>query len=94
MARKDDNIVYIGKKPTISYVSAIVMQLTSGQNEFRIKARGNLISKAVDVAEIIRNKFIQDAKIREVNIGTQEIEDDKKEKINVSFIEIVLAKGK
>ena len=88
--KKDENIVYIGNKPTMSYVSAIVMKLTSDQLEVSLKARGKAISKAVDTAEIVRNKFLQGVKIKKTIIGTQEI-DDNGEKISVSFIEIVLS---
>ena len=89
--KNDDNVVYIGNKPTMSYVSAIVLQFTSGRREVSLKARGKAISKAVDVAEIVRKKFLQDLKVKNTIIGTQEI-DDEGEKISVSSIEIVLVK--
>jgi DNA-binding protein len=89
--KKDDNIVYIGNKPTMTYVTAIMTQFASGRPDVRIKARGKVISKAVDVAEIVRNKFIQDAKIKNISIGTQEIQDGD-EKINVSVIEILMGR--
>ena len=89
--KNDDNVVYIGNKPTMSYVSAIVLQFTSGRREVSLKARGKAISKAVDVAEIVRNKFLQDLKVKNTIIGTQEI-DDGGEKISVSSIEIILVK--
>ena len=89
--KNDDNVVYIGNKPTMSYVSAIVLQFTSGRREVSLKARGKAISKAVDVAEIVRKKFLQDLKVKNTIIGTQEI-DDEGEKISVSSIEIILVK--
>lgn len=51
MARgpNSENIIYIGRKPTMNYVLAVVTQFNSGLNEVTIKARGNAIFKAVDV---------------------------------------------
>lgn len=56
-----DNVVLIGKKPVMNYVVAVLTQLTSN-DEVIIKARGKAINKAVDVAEMIRNRFIKDIK--------------------------------
>ena len=58
-----DNVVLIGRKPVMNYVVAVLTQLTSN-NEVIIKARGKTINKAVDVAEMIRNRFIKDIKIK------------------------------
>lgn len=49
-------------------------------------------SHAVDVAEIVKNKFVTNTEIRNVKIGTEEVTGDQGEKLNVSSIEIVLAK--
>lgn len=90
--KANDNIVFIGKKPSMSYVLAVVTQFGEGQSEIHLKARGRAISKAVDVAEIVKNKFVQDAKVADIKIGTEEIESENKEKINVSIIEITMRK--
>ncbi len=76
----------------MSYVLAVVTQFSEGQSEIHLKARGKAISKAVDVAEIVKNKFVQDAKVKSINIGTEELETENKEKINVSTIEVTLGK--
>ncbi|HEC92710.1 MAG TPA: DNA-binding protein Alba [Candidatus Atribacteria bacterium] len=89
---KQDNVIFVGKKPNMSYVLAAVTQFGDGQNEIYIKARGRSISKAVDVAEIVKNKFVQDAKVKDVTIGTDAVENENKEKINVSTISITLGK--
>ncbi len=89
--RIEQNVVLVGKKPTMSYVLAAVTQFSDGINQVHIKARGRSISRAVDVAEVVRNRFVQNLQT-DVHIGTQEITDDNNNKINVSTIEIVLAK--
>ncbi|MGZ7096546.1 MAG: DNA-binding protein Alba, partial [Methanobacterium sp.] len=54
----DENVVYIGTKPVMNYVLAVVTQMNNGSSEVMLKARGRAISRAVDVAEIVRNKFL------------------------------------
>jgi len=90
--KTQENVVFIGKKPTMSYVLAVITQFTNGQEEVHIKARGRSIARAVDVAEVVKNKFLQDVKVKDIEIGTEEREIEGKGKVNVSTIEIVLAK--
>ncbi len=87
----DQNEIYVGKKPVMNYVLAVVTQFNQGAKEVHIKARGRAISKAVDVAEIVRNRFITDAKVKEITIGTEEVQGENGT-TKVSAIDIVLAK--
>ncbi len=87
-----ENTVYIGKKPTMSYVVAVVSQFNVGSDTVVIKARGKSISRAVDIAEIVRNRFVTDAKIREIRIATEKLPQEDGRTSNVSSIEIHLAK--
>ena len=89
---KPDNTVYIGKKPTMNYVLAVATQFNSGSADVTIKARGKSISKAVDVAEIVRNRFVQEAKVDDIQITTEILENDDGKSSNVSSIEIFLKK--
>ncbi len=88
----ETNTVYIGKKPTMNYVLAVVTQFNSGTKEVLVRARGRSISRAVDVAEIVRNRFVTDAKIRQVDIGTERIPSEDGKTANVSRIEIRLGR--
>lgn len=92
MTETQDNVVFIGKKPSISYVLAVVTQFSDGQSTIHLKARGKAIHKAVDVAEIVRNKFVQNARVSDIKIGTEQIITETKDKLNVSTIEIQLTK--
>ena len=93
--RRDENVIYVGSKPPMSYVLAVVTQFNSGSDEVIIKARGRAISTAVDAAEITRNRFVTDAKIKEIKIGTESITNEEEGRTtNVSSIEICLTKKK
>ena len=74
MSEEEQNIVFIGKKSTMSYVLKVVSLMNSGTDRCYIKARGRSISKAVDVAEITVRKFLTNAvDIEDVKIGSQEV---------------------
>ena len=88
----DENSVYIGKKGVMSYVLAVVTQFNSGANEVVVKARGKSISRAVDVAEIVRNKFLNDVKVKDIQIMTEELQNKEGTSSNVSAIAITLSK--
>ena len=90
--RKDPNVIYIGKKSVMGYVLAVVTQFNSGLSEVYIKARGKSISRAVDVAEIVRNRFLPDAKLDGIVIRTEEMDSEDGSKTKVSVIEIKLKK--
>jgi DNA-binding protein len=85
------NTVFIGRKPVLNYVLACMTLFKSGQEEVLVKARGRSISTAVDVVEVMRNRFMSDLKVGEVSIGTEELTSpDRPGPTNVSTIEIKL----
>jgi DNA-binding protein len=87
------NEVYVGNaKPVTSYVLATMSVLNGGASEVVLKARGRAISRAVDVAEVLRNRYVQGLVPKSISIGTEELQDEKGEKFRVSTIEIVLGK--
>ena len=94
--RSDENVIYVGNKPPMSYVLAVVTQFQgSGSDEVVIKARGRAISRAVDAAEIVRNRFITDAEIKDIRIDTESITNEEEGRTsNVSSIEIILTTKK
>jgi DNA-binding protein len=78
----------------MSYVLAVVTQFNGGSDEVVIKARGRAISRAVDTAEITRNRFVQNAKVKDIKIGTESITNEEGRNSNVSSIEISLSTKK
>jgi DNA-binding protein len=93
--RKRPDVVFIGNKPPMSYVMAVMTALSSGAiTEVTLKARGRAITTAVDVAEITSNRFIKDLTVTSVGIGTEEMpaREGENRSRSVSIIEIKLAK--
>ncbi len=85
-----ENVVYIGSKPIMNYSMAVLTSLKDG-SRVALKARGRAISTAVDVAEVTKNRFMQNLTIENVEIGTEELESEGRMR-NVSTITIVLKK--
>ena len=89
----ETSAVLIGKKPIMNYVLACITFFHGGAKEVSIKARGKAISRAIDVAEVVRRKFLPDAKIKKITIGTDQLAPQDGEGTNltnVSTIEITL----
>ena len=90
-----ENTVFVGRKPPMSYVLAIITSLSaSNVKETTLKARGRSISTAVDVAEITRRRFMKDLKVSKIAVGTEEMPPREGENTprNVSTIEITLTR--
>ena len=90
----ESNNVLIGRKPVMNYVLACITLFHGGANEINVKARGRAISRAVDVVEVTRRRFMPDVKIKKIDIGTDQLAslEEGGTPTNVSTIEITLGK--
>ena len=93
MPHKDDNNVFVGRRPTMNYVMATMMILNKGE-DCTVKARGRAISHAVDVCEILKNRFLKGVEYKDIRISTEVLTGENNQSSNVSSIEIVLAPPK
>jgi DNA-binding protein len=86
--------VLIGRKPVMNYVLACITLFHGGANKISVKARGRAISRAVDVVEVCRRRFLPDVKVKNIDIGTEQLApfEEGGSPTNVSTIEITLAK--
>lgn len=91
-AHASGNVVYVSKKGVMAYVLAVVTQFNAGANEVTVKARGKVISRAVDTAEIVRNKFLHDVTIKSIKTSTEDMVSAGGSPTKVSTIEIVMAR--
>ena len=90
-----DNSIFIGGKPFMNYVTAVVMQFTTkNSEEVVIKARGKFISRAVDVAEVACKRFLESKiEIIDINIDSEEFENKEGKQVRVSTMEITLKRN-
>ncbi len=88
---EEQNIVYIGKKPVMAYVLAVITHFNmSDAKDVVLKARGMSITTAVDVAEITRRRFMGTLGVDKISIGTEELKQEDGRTRAVSFMEITL----
>jgi len=92
----NDHVVFIGSKPFMNYVTGVVMQFTTqNAGEVVVKARGRFISRAVDVVEVARKRFLEgQIKLADngIKIDSEEFENKEGNKVRVSTLEIKLVK--
>jgi len=82
------DIIYIGKKPLMAYVTSTLIQL-SNIPCVTIKARGMSIGRAVDVSQIISRKTENAGySIGNIKIGSESLESQDGRMRNVSTIDI------
>jgi DNA-binding protein len=89
---EDNAVIFIGDKPVMNYVLAVMTQFNKPITSVTLKARGRAISRAVDTAEIIRNRFMPNLTVKNITIGTEVIQSDDGKSVNVSSMEILLEK--
>ncbi|MGA7923882.1 MAG: DNA-binding protein Alba [Thermoplasmata archaeon] len=83
--------VFVGTKPTMAYVFQVVAQLNSGAGPVIVKARGNVIGKAVDVVEVVRHRFLEgQVEVGPITIDTERLVNREGREANVSSIAIAL----
>ena len=83
--------VFIGLKPTMTYVFQVVTQLNAGVGPVVVKARGNAIGKAVDVVEVVRRRFLEgQVELGRITIDTERLTNRDGREANVSSIAIPL----
>ncbi|MFH0971929.1 MAG: DNA-binding protein Alba [Candidatus Micrarchaeota archaeon] len=92
MQEGDKNIIYVGKKDTMAYVLAVVTQFNQGIAELHIKARGRSISKAVDITQIVKNRFLSTMQIKNIELTTEELPSEDGRMSKVSSMDITIQK--
>jgi DNA-binding protein len=92
----DSNIIFVGRKPPMNYVLGIVTAFSGAESkEVTVKARGRSITTAVDAVEITRRRFVKEAVVDKIAIGTEEMppREGETNSRNISSIEITLKRS-
>lgn len=66
------HVLYIGRKPVMSYVLALMAHFNSADvKTATLKARGRAINTAVDVVEITRRQLLPTVQVDDIEVGTE-----------------------
>ena len=87
------NLVRIGKKPVMNYVTACVTLFNSGNGEVMVRARGQAIEKAIDTVQMLRHSFLKNVLVKSINVGSEDVTRYDGTRGNISTIEILLSRG-
>jgi len=88
----EPNLVRIGKKPIMNYVTACVTLFNSGKEEVMVRARGQAIEKAIDTVQMLRRGFLKDITVENINLGSEDVTRLDGTRGNISIIEITLSR--
>jgi len=86
----DDYAIFVGGKPFMNYVTAVVMQFTTkGADKVVIRSRGKFISRAVDVAEVVKSRFLKDqVEVTNISMDSEEFKNNEGRIVRVSTLDI------
>jgi len=91
-AKKTRDVIFVGLKPIMTYVTATLTQLST-QPVVTIKARGQRITQAVDVSQmIVKRMNTVGYYIKDVRISSDSLQSQDGKTRNVSTIEIDVSK--
>jgi len=87
-----DNEILVGGKAVLAYAYTVNYLFNEKKlKEIKLKARGKMIQKAVSLAEFVK-KVNKEAKVSNIEIGSDKTQNKEKKDVFVSFIEITLSK--
>ena len=92
-AMSQPNLVRIGKKPIMNYVTACVTLFNSGNGKVMVRARGQAIEKAIDTVQMLKHSFLRDVIVKSINLGSEDVTRYDGTRGNISTIEITLSQG-
>ena len=69
------NVIKIGRKEVWAYVTACITSFNSGSKELTIRARGQAITRAIDVVNSLQRSFLKKIDIVDVKISSDEFND-------------------
>ncbi|MGH1566520.1 MAG: DNA-binding protein [Nitrosopumilus sp.] len=92
MSNNTNDVIFIGKKPLMIYVTSAIIQLATIPI-ITIKARGLSIGRAVDVVQMVLNKTKPAFVLGDIKIDSESLVSEDGKNRNVSSIEISIKKA-
>ena len=83
--------VIVGKsKPLLNYVTACITMFNSGAEQVVLRARGEAINMAVEVAQVLKKRFMSDVEICNIQIDGESVISRDGRQLNLPVLEIEL----
>src|SRR3989442_11417453 len=84
--------VIVGRsKPLLNYVTACITMFNSGAELVVLRARGEAINMAVDVAQMLKKRFVSNVQISNIIIDGENVTSRDGRQLNLPVLEIELS---
>jgi DNA-binding protein len=88
----EETIIIGSSKPILNYVTACITNFNKGLGSVKVRARGRAINKAVEVVQMVKNRFMSDIHILNIHIDGDNIVGKDGRRLHLPVLEIVLAR--
>ena len=85
--------LHIGHDVGVWWAIVLTLLVTVALMLRMVRGLTHPLSRAVDVAEVLRNRFMPDLKIRNIAISTEQVKTAEGNTANVSALEVTLVRG-
>lgn len=84
--------VIVGQsKPLLNYVTACITMFNSGAERVVLRARGEAINMSVDVAQVLKKRFMSNVEISNITIDGENVVSRDGRQLNLPVLEIELS---
>jgi archaea-specific DNA-binding protein len=85
-------IVIVGQsKPLLNYVTACITMFNSGAEHVVLRSRGEAINMAVDVAQLLKKRFVSQMEISNIQIDGENVISRDGRQLSLPVLEIELS---
>lgn len=89
---EDRKTVIVGQsKPLLNYVTACITMFNGGAHKVVLRARGEAINVSVDVAQMLKKRFMSNVQISNITIDGESVTSKDGRQLNLPVIEIELS---
>jgi len=84
--------VIVGQsKPLLNYVTACITMFNGGAEHVVLRSRGVAINTAVDVAQLLKKKFVSEVQISKIQIDGEDVISRDGRQLSLPVLEIELS---
>lgn len=94
MAETTKTVIVGQSKPLLNYVTACITMFNGGAERVVLRSRGEAINIAVDVAQLLKNKFFSQVQISKIQIDGENVISKDGRQLNLPVLEIELSMPK
>lgn len=91
MSEERKTVIVGQSKPILNYVTACITMFNGGAQKVVLRARGEAINMSVDVAQMLKKRFMSNVQISNITIDGESVTSKDGRQLNLPVIEIELS---